>query len=1154
MNQHESGVGRRSDSPKQQPLIQDGMLPSYLSDAFGELYGEDGLVCLGKGLQWLALLSAFVRFYADDTDEGGGHASLMVDNEVERYRNEHRVPPPRPILLQKYHPQIFIIGLQNDAERATMVDMLRRWGTPDKMMPFMITNESGDSNDRKLIYQRHKIICITSRILIVDLLSSVITANDIDGILVGHGETVTEQSTEAFIIRIYQSQRVESRYDTGFIKAFSDAPDQLVSGFAQVDKVLKSLQVRKLYLYPRFHDCIRTELESNQGAPIVTELLQPLSLLQKDIQNSIAAAVVKCLRQLKSSTEHLMAESSSLNWDSASKNDLSIENCVTSYFDRAIARQLEPYWYRLKPQTKQLVTDLKTLRTLFHALLTYDCVSFWNLLCSIQSVSAASRHPALWLLDPAADVIYKKAKQRVYTIKLAEEPNQQLQQDGAIKTPTTNIATFQAVLEENPKWKLLKQVLLEIKERYQQDSATKEEDDYTYQNIGPTNILVMVKDDKALESIKSYLSSDGRSSSDSVMLKRWLRFLELCNNRSRTVTGVMGSTDMLSDENRLLLEEEGRVRRILFGGKSRRKERQDENSQRSGSAACNADIRHKTSQHHSDKNQLTSPLIGLNGMSNNVRKRRRVASEKGRGGRGQSGKDDLERLAVLEEAIEKSEADLMNSAKCAPTKRIRQTAKQRKVEQDEHVDNFENNDDNNLQTPEANKNENRYAILGKDIDRYGNTDENIDDDNDALFETYYPDDEIRIVVRSYTSLEGEQELLFLQDIRPRYIVFYDSDVAFVRAVEIYSSLLTSSGSKVGDTNVEEGHYKRRVHVYFLMFEASAEEKNFKKMLEREQGAFEKLIHHKQTMAPPVLYSTGMTQEMTCAMEQGSAAGSYMGGTLPLAFDTTTTRQGRGKFNLTKVRRDIVVDVREFRSALPSILHLNGMRLAPVTLTVGDFVLTNVHCIERKSISDLFGSFGSGRLYTQAQTMSKYYKCPCLLIEFDPNKSFCLQNQRELGIEIRTDSVCSKMALLTMHFPKLRLLWSRGPHETFKIFRELKTNHDEPDVDKAIEAGRNETDDDYLSIVTNEKKEVVDAIDDSEEDEINEVARDMLLRLPGVNTQSARKILSGVDNLTELCCMSRDDLRKIAGPSTGQKLFTFFRQTISNASIPPVAKF
>ena len=94
---------------------------------------------------------------------------------------------------------------------------------------------------------------------------------------------------------------------------------------------------------------------------------------------------------------------------------------------------------------------------------------------------------------------------------------------------------------------------------------------------------------------------------------------------------------------------------------------------------------------------------------------------------------------------------------------------------------------------------------------------------------------------------------------------------------------------------------------------------------------------------------------------------------------------------------------------------------------------------------------------------------------------------------------------------------------------MKQNHEEVDVDKAVEIGRNESVEAFL-------KEA-----DEDEDEINEVARDMLLRLPGVNVHNARKIMQRCDTIAELVDMPRDELKRIAGPVTGQKLFTFFRQ-------------
>jgi len=89
------------------------------------------------------------------------------------------------------------------------------------------------------------------------------------------------------------------------------------------------------------------------------------------------------------------------------------------------------------------------------------------------------------------------------------------------------------------------------------------------------------------------------------------------------------------------------------------------------------------------------------------------------------------------------------------------------------------------------------------------------------------------------------------------------------------------------------------------------------------------------------------------------------------------------------KRSIVVDVREFRSTLPSMLHFNRLAVVPRTLQVGDYVLSPEICVERKGISDLIQSLTSGRLYNQAEAMGRYYKFSCLLIEFNADKPFSL---------------------------------------------------------------------------------------------------------------------------------------------------------------------
>ena len=64
----------------------------------------------------------------------------------------------------------------------------------------------------------------------------------------------------------------------------------------------------------------------------------------------------------------------------------------------------------------------------------------------------------------------------------------------------------------------------------------------------------------------------------------------------------------------------------------------------------------------------------------------------------------------------------------------------------------------------------------------------------------------------------------------------------------------------------------------------------------------------------------------------------------------TSRKGRKKpksaSQSSKPNR-VICDVREFRSALPSMLDLRGLNIVPVTLTVGDYILTRISLWKEK---------------------------------------------------------------------------------------------------------------------------------------------------------------------------------------------------------------
>ena len=83
-------------------------------------------------------------------------------------------------------------------------------------------------------------------------------------------------------------------------------------------------------------------------------------------------------------------------------------------------------------------------------------------------------------------------------------------------------------------------------------------------------------------------------------------------------------------------------------------------------------------------------------------------------------------------------------------------------------------------------------------------------------------------------------------------------------------------------------------------------------------------------------------------------------------------------NLKNIR--IVVDEREKKSGIPSILKGIGISLEIKTLPIGDYIVAHETVVERKTISDLVSSIFDGRLFDQCNRLKEHYQFPILLIE------------------------------------------------------------------------------------------------------------------------------------------------------------------------------
>lgn len=97
------------------------------------------------------------------------------------------------------------------------------------------------------------------------------------------------------------------------------------------------------------------------------------------------------------------------------------------------------------------------------------------------------------------------------------------------------------------------------------------------------------------------------------------------------------------------------------------------------------------------------------------------------------------------------------------------------------------------------------------------------DDMEEYFELYGMDD--LVIVHPF---EGDMDEHVLEEARPRYIVMYEPDAAFIRRVEVYRS----------------SHQDRNVRVYFMYYGGSVEEQRYLSAVRKEKDAFTRLIKEK----------------------------------------------------------------------------------------------------------------------------------------------------------------------------------------------------------------------------------------------------------------------------------------------------------------------
>ena len=173
-------------------------------------------------------------------------------------------------------------------------------------------------------------------------------------------------------------------------------------------------------------------------------------------------------------------------------------------------------------------------------------------------------------------------------------------------------------------------------------------------------------------------------------------------------------------------------------------------------------------------------------------------------------------------------------------------------------------------------------------------------------------------------------------------------------------------------------------------------------------------------------------------------------------------------------------------------------------------------------------------------MSTYYQHPVLLIEFDQDKSFSLQSVNEArgvpkSINAKTApqdlDTQQKLVLLSLSFPRLKIIWSSSPYATADIFEDLKQSFEEPDVVKVAAIGLEEGGETADGVASNPNNE----------HSYNLTPQDLIRGMPGISTKNYRYIMTQVRDVAELCDLTQEELAELLGAEAGRKLFRFINK-------------
>ncbi|XP_050227459.1 DNA repair endonuclease UVH1 isoform X2 [Mercurialis annua] len=641
------------------------------------------------------------------------------------------------------------------------------------------------AHHRLSLYSSGQICFITPRILIVDLLTNRIPITAISGLIILNAHALSETSTEAFIARILKTLGQSQSQNQIYIRAFTDKPHAMVMGFSKTERIMKALYVKKLHLWPRFQVYVSEELE--RSPPEVVDVRVGMSKYMMGIQKAIIEVMDACLKEMRKTNK-------------VDVEDLSVENGLFKSFDEIVKRQLDPIWHILGRKTKQLVSDLKTLRKLLDYLVRYDAVSYLKYLDTLR-VSESFR--SVWIFAESSFKIFDYAKKRVYRLgrsngdakvngannsikgrkrklKACNETEEAVTEGTSSSNPNGGVV-LEEVLEASPKWKVLREILEEIEEERRKQDLLRENNPVENEETDNGIVLVACKDECSCMQLENFITNG----SQKVLREEWEKYL----------LSKVELRDLPTPQKKKFKKRETKGFGILDGvvpvTTAQNADASSSNKQeRDALLAAASEIRNQQRKIFVVEDELQPVVDNKKGR----KARGKVQNKRGRTNAQTSGEDNVENEVKMSD-----KSEMPSTENEAPPSENNQPITEGYQEVNSKASSLD------------------QGVLRRHTQQL---------DSSSCNAKHIPP------VHFYAQ-ESDQPVLDI--LKPSAIVVYHPDMTFVREIEVYKAENPS----------------KKVKVYFLFYEDSTEVQKFEASIRRENGAFESLIRQKSMMMIPV---------------------------------------------------------------------------------------------------------------------------------------------------------------------------------------------------------------------------------------------------------------------------------------------------------------